>query len=67
MTTWNTNYLDNEIKYGAEICQLEEQLEVIYDGDYDYCIEICINWKNGRIWWRYHGEDNEHIKLPVSW
>ena len=42
-------YLGNEIKYEAEICKLEEQLEVIYDADFDYCIEICINRKNGRI------------------
>ena len=33
-------YLGNEIRYEAEICYLEEQLEVIYDANSDYATEI---------------------------
>ena len=33
-------YLGNEIKYEDEIYQLEEQLEVIYDADFENATEI---------------------------
>ena len=33
-------YLGNEIRYEAEICYLEEQLEVIYDANSNYATEI---------------------------
>ena len=35
-------YLGNEIKYEAEIWKVE----AIYDADFDYCIELCINRQN---------------------
>ena len=38
----NCQYLGNEIKYDSKICYVG----VIYDADYDYCIEICINRQN---------------------
>ena len=43
-------FLGKEMKYEAEICELEEQREVIYDAGFHHCITICINRKNGRIW-----------------
>ena len=36
------------MKYEAEIWWLDKQVKTIYDADFDYCIEICINRKNGR-------------------
>ena len=38
----------------------------MYDADFDYCIEICINRTNGRIRQRHHFENNENIKLPMG-
>ena len=63
MKTWNCQYLGNRIKYIAKIWYVG----VIHNFDFGCYIEIGNNWKIGRIWWRPHSEDNENMKLPISW
>ena len=63
MKKWNCHYLGNEMKHEAEIYNVE----VAYDADFGYGIEIRINCENqsnlmtSSIWRQWKHD------MPISW